>query len=100
MHDPLDLRDVLADELDQRRQSGYQVEDVADEVIATLSSAIGPDDQSLVTLLRRLTDTRRATDWPFVEVEAADDFVAALGPEPAARPAPQPSDFRDRLLGA
>ena len=100
MHDPLDLRDVLADELDQRRQSGYQVEDVADGVIATLRSANGPTDPSLVTQLGRLTDTTRAPDWPFVEIEAADDLIAALGPEPAARTRPQPSDLGDRLLGA
>ncbi|MEA2650500.1 MAG: hypothetical protein QOI85_221, partial [Chloroflexota bacterium] len=100
MHDPLDLRDVLADELDQRRQSGYEVEGVADGVVAALRNARGRDDPSLVTLLRRLSETRRAADWPFVEVEAAEDLIGALGSQPIARRASPPSDLRDRLLGA
>ena len=100
MHDPLDLRDVVADELDQRRQSGYEVEDVAGEVISAVRGATGPDDPSLVTQLRRLNDTKRAADWPFVEVELADDLIGALGPEPAARRPSPPSELRERLLGA
>jgi ADP-ribosylglycohydrolase len=100
VHDPLDLRDVLADELDQRRQSGYEVEELAGEVNAALRNANGPDDPSLFTQLRRLIDTKRAVDWPFVEIEAADDLIGALGPEPAALRPAQQSDLRDRLLGA
>jgi ADP-ribosylglycohydrolase len=100
VHDPLDLRDVLADELDQRRQSGYEVEGLADGVAAALRNASGRDDPSLVTLLQRLSETKRAADWPFLEVEAAVDLVGALGSQPAARRASPPSDLRDRLLGA
>ncbi len=100
MHDPLDLRDVLADELDQRRQSGYEVEGVADGVAAALRNAEGRADPSLVTQLRRLSETGRAADWPFVEIEAAADLIGALGSRPVARRAVPPSDLRDRLLGA
>ena len=99
MHDPLDPRDVLADELDQRRQSGYEVEAVADGVAATLRDASGRDDPSLFTQLERLGETTRAAGWPFVEVEASENLIGALSSHPLARRAP-PSELRDRLLGA
>lgn len=100
MHDASDFRDLLADELTQRRESGYMVDGVEADARRALQDASGPGDPALLDHLGRVEATDRHPDWPFVEVDAASDLVARLSPGPS-RPMPRPTDeLPDRILGA
>jgi ADP-ribosylglycohydrolase len=91
VHDVLDLRDVVADELEQRLSSGYTVEHLRTPIGAAVA---GGEEAALSALASELVAAPRQADWPF-----ADDEVGAV----AGRPAPgRPPgwDLQDRLLGA
>lgn len=99
MHDVLDLRDLLADELVQRRESGSDVSSLEGEVEAALRD--GADAQRLSDLLDALERTPRVAGWPYVEPSAAEEIVAARGELPAL-PALELSDAQllDRITAA
>ena len=100
MHDASDFRDLLADELTQRLESGYLVERVEADARRALADARGPNDPALLDHLERVEATERQSEWPFVEVDAASDLVARL-PAGQSRPtARRPDDLPDRILGA
>lgn len=101
MHDASDLRDVLADELTQRRQSGHVVDGLEAEASAALAKADGPRDTALLPYIERAEASRRSAAWPYVETDAATDLVASLHAGGTSVPAmDRPPDLADRIHGA
>ena len=100
MHDASDLRDLLKDELAQRRESGFEVGTLDATATRALADASGPDDERLLVHLDRLEASTRAADWPFAEVDAASELVQLARSRPPARQHPSAEDLGDRVLGA
>ena len=97
MHDALDLRDLLADELAQRRVSGYDVAGLDTAVELALG---GGGSTPLGELLDRLEQAPRRDDWPYEEPSRLEEILALL-PEPATAPLRlDEGQLRDRLSGA
>jgi ADP-ribosylglycohydrolase len=98
LHDPLSVRDLLADELDHRRQAGFDVSGLEARVAHAIAET--PDDTAvLVALLVALEATTRAPGWPFTEVESAAELITLLDADPPIR-RPVPTDHADRIHGA
>ena len=95
MHDVRDLREMLADEIVQRRVSGHVVADPDPHVLATGSEA------ELRAAIAAVEASPRSPDWPYEEPET---FAAMSAARPAApgRPSLDLDDdaLRDRLHGA
>ena len=101
MHDAGDLRDLLRYELSQRRESGFEIGSIEAAATQALDRASGPDDDRLMAHLERLDASTRKADWPFVEVDAADELIELLGPPPrASEQQPSAEQLGDRVLGA
>jgi ADP-ribosylglycohydrolase len=98
VHDALDLRDVLADEINQRTESGFETGDLADRARRAIAEMQDPQDETLVLLLRLAEETRRARQWPHAEIDAATELLARVPDLP--RVADVGHDLPDRLLGA
>ncbi|MCI2416142.1 ADP-ribosylglycohydrolase family protein [Saccharopolyspora sp. K220] len=95
-HDPLSPNDLLADELAQRRESGYDI----DSVLAALD---GTDPAELpaaraTELLDELEHTARRADWVYEEPDALDEIVAAIGTQ--APPPVSVERYAERVHGA
>ena len=90
MHDVLDLRDMLADEIIQRRESGHRVEAPGADAVA------GADRAGLERLLAAVEASPRDPAWPYDE--PALDAARLAAPAPAAPPGD--ADLPDRILGA
>jgi ADP-ribosylglycohydrolase len=92
MHDPLLIGDLLADEVQQRIQSGYDVADIAHR----LEQLDHPDERQLEELYLELTHTSQSAEWSYVEPDDLDTITAAwpAGDEPVLEVQ------RDRILGA
>ncbi|MCO6008452.1 ADP-ribosylglycohydrolase family protein [Actinoallomurus purpureus] len=72
-------RDLLADEVAQRRESGYDVDDVV-----RAANATDPDDRAaLLALVDAMGDSRRLPGWAYEEPDALEDIRAAVDPAPA-----------------
>ncbi|GAA2933730.1 ADP-ribosylglycohydrolase family protein [Microbacterium luteolum] len=78
-YNPSDVRVLLSDELDQRRQSGYQVTDVVSE--ANLIDAT--DREAVLALVDALEDSARSGDWTYEEPTPLADIEATLIQKPA-----------------
>jgi len=100
MHEVGDLRDLLRYELAQRRESGFEIGTMEAAATQALERASGPDDERLLTHLERLEASVRAADWPFVEVDGADELVELLGPTGTSGHRPSVEQLGDRVLGA
>jgi ADP-ribosylglycohydrolase len=100
MHDASDLRDLLRDELAQRRESGFELGTLEAAATRALDGASGPDDERLVAHLERVEATTRASDWPFAEVDAASEQVRLVRSPPPSRRVPSADELGDRVLGA
>jgi ADP-ribosylglycohydrolase len=97
MHDVLDLRDILADELLQRRESGYEVDDLAGAVERATVDGSGTDRERLLEELERRP---LRSDWSYEEPSDWSGIQAAI-PQASAVRLPEPGgDLRDRLAGA
>ncbi|WP_375425756.1 ADP-ribosylglycohydrolase family protein [uncultured Friedmanniella sp.] len=72
--DPLRPRDLLADEVSQRWESGYDVTAVVAEANATDAD----DGPALLELVDRMADLERRDDWAFEEPETLADIRASL----------------------
>ena len=98
MYDPLDLGDVLAAELADRRVSGFDVDAFADIVRAAVENGSTAERE------RRLAELERARlreGWPYVEPSDLRGIQAAFrtgGDVPAW--GGTDSELRDRLAGA
>jgi ADP-ribosylglycohydrolase len=96
MHDAVDLRDLVAGELAQRRESGYEVSGLEAVVAAALADGSVP----LEELLDRLERAPRLDDWPYQEPSRLEELPAQLPePSPMSLQLDEP-ELRDRLLGA
>jgi ADP-ribosylglycohydrolase len=96
MHDAVDLRDLVANELVQRRESGYEVAGLEGVVVAALADGSAP----LGELLDRLERAPRSAGWAYQEPSGWEEILSQL---PAPAPTPPRLDaarLRDRLLGA
>jgi ADP-ribosylglycohydrolase len=98
MHDVLNFGEMLADELAQRRESGYDVSDVEDLVREALGSASAAEMERAYS---ELEATELRGDWSYVEPTPLEDIRGTL-PGPPELPALRLDDdaLRDRLLGA
>ena len=98
MHDVLNPATLLADELTQRRVSGFDVDGVDDDVRRALDSGLAADIERAHV---RLEATELRADWPFDEPSALDAIEQRL-PASVRLPAFSLStiDLHDRVLGA
>jgi len=96
VHDVLDPRDLLADEWEQLRLSGYLVDELEPAVRASIEAGT---PEVMERQLDALRTVRRDPAWPYDEPSDAGAVLAALGD---ARPAiPAVTDgLPDRLRGA
>ena len=98
MHDVLDLGDILADELAQRRESGFDVDDLdgrVKEAIADGTAAV----QEVV--LEEVEARPLRPDWKYVEPSDWDGIQAELPRSPdVPGPGAIDGELRDRLAGA
>jgi ADP-ribosylglycohydrolase len=98
VHDVLDLRDILADELAQRRESGFDVSDLEEAVRDAISDG---SDERRSSLLDDLESRPLRSDWRYEEpsdwsgIEEATVRRTDLPP-----PGTIGVDFRERLAGA
>jgi ADP-ribosylglycohydrolase len=93
VHDVLDLREMLADEIVQRWESGHVVEEPD-------PSAVASDDE-VRALIRAVEASPRSPDWPYEEPEGLAAIAAArhAPPDPADL-ALDDAALLDRLHGA
>lgn len=98
MHDPLSVGDLVDDELRQRRETGYEVSRLEDQV----ADAVYRSRERLEEIYLDVIRAPRRPDWAYQEPESLDDILAALpalrigSGEPAALPE---VDRNDRVLG-
>jgi hypothetical protein len=94
MHDALNPYDLVHHELDQRRETGYEVEHLAERFAGT-----DPDDRDvLLGLLDELARAERHGPWPYQEPDDLDG-IRDLLPAVAAGPRPGDIELADRILG-
>ncbi|HYI83825.1 MAG TPA: ADP-ribosylglycohydrolase family protein [Acetobacteraceae bacterium] len=95
MHDVLDLRDMLADEIVQRRESGHVVAEPDPLVLAAAS------DGEIRAAIAAVEASPRSPDWPYEEPEGLA-AISAARPVPPDRAALSLADdaLLDRLHGA
>ncbi len=98
MYNVLDLRDILLDELIQRREEGYDVTQLEEQVQQAITKGTDAERAHLYSLLEQTT---RRPDWPYYEPSTLDEIRAVL---PAAISLPpltlDDNALRDRLLAA
>ena len=100
MHDPLNVGDLVNDELRQRRESGYDVSALE----ARGAEAPSSDSERLEELYLDLIRTRRRPDWAYAEPDTFEEILAALPAlrQPVAAAAfteVGPAERADRILG-
>jgi ADP-ribosylglycohydrolase len=95
VHDVLDLREMLAEEIVQRRESGHVVEEPDPLAVAAAS------DDDIRALIRAVEASPRSPDWSYEEPEGLA-AIAAARPTPPHRErlALDDSALLDRLHGA
>jgi ADP-ribosylglycohydrolase len=97
VHDPLSSADLASDELRQRRESGYDVEQMAADL-----ARISPDDTTaLEVFYQALLRSRQRPDWPYAEPDAVEDILAAMPAvsSPSGQAVADPDRLDDRILG-
>lgn len=95
MHDVLDLREMLADEIVQRRESGHVVAEPDPRLIAT------GDDHQLRAAIAAVEASPRSPDWPYEEPESLAAIAAARPMQPELEaPALDDDALLERLHGA
>lgn len=96
MHDVLDPRDLVPDEVEQRAHSGFEVGEL---LVAARSAAASGDFDQLRKINERLAGLQRSSDWHYVEPDDAETIRALL---PAIAPSPMPGRevLAQRLHGA
>jgi len=102
VHDPLDFRDLVADELAELRASGFDVTAFDAEVAAALRTARGARDSYLAELLDRLAEAPRLPGWPYDEPSDLEEIRGAVAGVERDGPAMSAETPRlgDQLLGA
>lgn len=95
MHDALDLSDLVWDEIAQRRETGYSV----DEAVAAAKGVDFADRAAAAALLDSLQDLPRTPGWGYEEPNALEDILAVL-PTPAPAQTPPASHVENRIHAA
>lgn len=88
MHDPLDLHDLVSDELRQRRESGYAI-DLTEDQLGT---------RDLASLYAELVATTPTAGWPYDEPSDLATILERLPTRSTADDPPRAAD-PDRVLG-
>jgi ADP-ribosylglycohydrolase len=100
VHDARNLLELLGDELIQRQQSGYQVEDgLAGRIRAAVADGSTTREET-ADLYAQLDQTGLRAGWEYEEPSALDDIIAAAPETPAIASAPGPAELSDRVLAA
>jgi ADP-ribosylglycohydrolase len=100
VHDARNLLELLGDELIQRQQSGYLVEDgLAGRIRAAVADG-STTRQETADLYAQLDQTGLRAGWEYEEPSALDDIIAAAPETPAIESAPGPAELSDRVLAA
>ena len=73
--------DLLQDEVQQRRESGYDV----DAVVERAGRTDPTDRVAVLRLVDELADSRRRDEWPYDEPEGLAAILASLPSQPAGR---------------
>ena len=95
MHDVLDMREMLADEIVQRRESGHLVAEPDQQLLATASEA------EIRAAIMAVEASPRSPDWPYEEPEGLAAIAAAQPAAPARAPLTLDDDaLSDRLHAA
>lgn len=92
MHDPMSSFDLVGDEIRQRRESGYDVE----EIDAQFSDTDPRDDTRLESLFAELGRSTRRSSWNYTEPDRLEDILDE-GDLPADSPVPA---TYDRIYGS
>jgi len=104
MHDALDLRELLADEIVQRRESGYDLTAVLPRIqqaypVQAALAAQGPRwSADLERAYLDLADTSVRPDWPYDEPQTEAEILAV--PPGARLPRPGTAELTDRIHAA
>lgn len=93
--DPMNPKDLLHDEVQQRRETGYDV----DAVVERANKVDGNDRSALLSLVDALAESERTEDWRYVEPEGLTAITASLGELPSAQ-MPDPLRLRDQIHAA
>lgn len=94
-YDPLDARDLLHDEVQQRRETGYDV----DAVVEQANRVDRNDRQTILSLVDELARAQRTTEWSYLEPESLESIQGSLDSLPQAV-SPDPVELRDRISAA
>jgi len=93
--DPLVATDLLADEIEQRRETGYDV----DEIVRQANDTDPSDRAAVLDLVDRMAGAERVASWDFEEPDSWDGIAASV-PRPAAVTRPSEAVLRDRIHAA
>jgi len=98
VHNVLDLSEILSDELVQRREDGYDVSALEQEVAQAVA---GGTDAERARLYDLLDQTTRRDGWPYDEPSTLAEIRASLPPAPALPELTlSENGLRDRLRAA
>jgi ADP-ribosylglycohydrolase len=94
VHDPLNIHDLVLDEMAQARETGHDVADL-EQAAATIDPA---DEAALEALYERVAAAPRRPGWPY---EEPDDLPTILGslPEDTSTVAVDETRLADQVLG-
>lgn len=94
-HDPFDARSLLQDEVSQRRETGYDVDDVVDA-----ANAADPTDRAAVlALVDSLEHSTRSSGWDLEEPSSLADIEASISVRPTREAVPA-AHLSDRIQAA
>jgi ADP-ribosylglycohydrolase len=98
MLDALDLRELLSDELVERKESGYALDGLSADVHSALEDLQAPGAE-IEHLYDELDHTRLRPDWGYEEPSTLQE-IEALAPGVDAGARPSHSTLRDRVHAA
>jgi ADP-ribosylglycohydrolase len=91
----LSPRDLLHDEVVQRRETGYDVDAFVEEANRT-----DPEDSAAVLdIVDRMSTAERLAGWNYVEPDSLEEIEATLGEQERATSLPEPT-LRDKINAA
>lgn len=99
MHDALDLRELLADEVIQRQESGYVLDGVRADVQRVLAVAGPAWSTELEQAYQLLQDTSVVPGWPYAEPQDEEGIFTSLAGD-VLLPLPPDHEIADRLHAA
>jgi ADP-ribosylglycohydrolase len=95
LHDPLSIQDLCHDELDQARETGYDVTALE----RRLSGLDTSDQEGHEGLYAEIYSAPRDQTWPYDEPDDLERIMASWPNDSQASSAVAPEDLDDRVLG-